>query len=125
LTPDFHDGFLDGFLLFPNEVVHLYLRTAAGQAYSLVCIGVQRLKLSNVREGNIILDVEVRTTEELEAADIDELYEISTADMIDRRANLLEAAKREALQEVIVSPSYGAEFMVLLKRWEIQPGVIK
>jgi predicted RNA-binding protein associated with RNAse of E/G family len=91
----------------------------------LVCIGVQRLKLSNVREGNIILDVEVRTTEELEAADIDELYEISTADMIDRRANLLEAAKREALQEVIVSPSYGAEFMVLLKRWEIQPGVIK
>jgi predicted RNA-binding protein associated with RNAse of E/G family len=97
---------------------------AAGQAYTLVCTGVQRLKLSNVREGNIILDVQVRTTEQLEAADIDELYEISTADMIDRRASLLEAAKREALQEVIVSPSYGAEFMVLLKHWEIQPGVM-
>jgi hypothetical protein len=108
--------------LLPDKIANLYLRTSDGQRYTFVCFGVKHLKISDVREGNIVLDIEVRGPDRLEASDIDELYSLSEVDVIGQRTRLLQAARQERLELIVIAQSSGAECKVLLKRWEINAG---
>ena len=72
--PDFHDGFFDGLWISDQKNVHLFLRTIDKKSMTLILYGVKLLNISNVRQGNIILDFVVLQTQEISAAHIEELY---------------------------------------------------
>jgi hypothetical protein len=111
--PDFHDGFFDGVWISAERTVHLFVRTVDNKQFKIVLDGVKALKLSNIREGNIILDLGLIQADQLTASDIASAYEISDADKDRQIANLLTAARRGGLKMFQLRSSYGAEGVAL------------
>lgn len=72
------------------------------------------LKVTGLKEGNIIFEVTIGTAEEITLADIAELYDLQP----DRQPaawenQLLEKARREGYHLFQISPSYGGSCLVL------------
>jgi hypothetical protein len=112
--PSFHDGRFDGFRIGANKHVRLYLTTAQSESFVLALEGVEALILLDVRQGNIIFDVVIRT-----GHDIEYVYRIRNTPTDAGR--LLNAAVDKGLQLLEINPSYGAEGMVLFRTWKLQP----
>jgi hypothetical protein len=68
--PSFHDGHFDGLRIGPNKLVNLVLRTAAGKSFILVLREVEGLTLSEIKQGNIVLNLVFRGPSELTSADV-------------------------------------------------------
>jgi len=117
--PSFHDGRFDGFRIGANKHVRLYLTTAQSESFGLALEGVEALILLDVRQGNIIFDVVIRTGHELTISDIEYVYGIRNTPTDAGR--LLNAAVDKGLQLLEINPSYGAEGMVLFRTWKLQP----
>lgn len=117
--PNFHDGFLDGFLIRQRRSIDLYLRTPEGKCYTLACHGVESLNISGVREGNIILDVTFLRADQLTHSDVDRLQDLSPVDPVAQRIRFLQVARERALQAVVVTASYGAECWLLCEGWTL------
>jgi hypothetical protein len=115
--PDFHDGYFDGFCIGPNKSLCLFLRTVEERFFKLTLRGVQALTLSDVRAGNIILDLVFKLAPEATPADIAELYGVD-ADTSEAKA-LLKSARERGLEVLEINPSYGAHGTVLFENWEI------
>jgi hypothetical protein len=122
--PGFHDGFFDG-VWISEETVYLFVRTADNKRSEIVLGGVEALKLSNVREGNIIFDVGLVDTDQLTESDIASVYEISEVGKDAQITNLLTSARRASLKMLQLSSSYGAEGAVLCRSAELtEPRII-
>lgn len=117
--PSFHDGYFDGLWIGSSRVVHIFLRTQAGEAFVLVLQGVDALKISEVRRGNIIFDVDSRGPQHLTCADMEELYDVGI-DTTEAKA-LLKAKSEQGLQLLEISASYGAQGLILFQTCEIGP----
>jgi hypothetical protein len=113
--PGFHDGFFDGVRISAEGTVHLFIRTADNKQFEIVLGGVKALKLSNIREGNIILDVGLVDTDQLTASHIASVYEISDVGKDAQITNLLTSARRSSLKMLQLRSSYGAEGVVLCR----------
>ncbi len=74
--PSFHDGHFDGLRIGPNKMVNLFLRTEDGKSFVVLLEAVDRLTLSEIQQGNIILDLVFRSAGELTRADMAELYSV-------------------------------------------------
>ena len=74
--PSFHDGHFDGLRIGPNKMVNLFLRTQDGKSFAVILEEVDRLTLSEIKQGNIILDLVFRSAGELTRADMAELYSV-------------------------------------------------
>lgn len=119
--PDFHDGFFDGFYVAGNKALRLFLRTQDEKRYTLLLGGVEAVKITGARRGNIILDISLLKTEQLTASLMEELYDIPPGvGSEEKLAKLLESARGGALQCLELAPSYGAECVVLFKSAEIE-----
>jgi hypothetical protein len=70
-VPSFHDGRFDGFWIPTDDTVHLFLRTQGGERFTRILKGVERLNLSEIREGNIIFDLVFRDAEGLAISDME------------------------------------------------------
>jgi hypothetical protein len=114
---DFHDGHFDGLSIRPNKLVHLFLRTLDDQSFVLILEGVERLALTDVKEGNIIFELVFRTSEAITPSDIEQLYDVRADTSQD--LSLLKSAKERGLQVLEVSSSYGAQGLVLFQSWEL------
>jgi hypothetical protein len=75
-VPNFHDGRFDGFRIANDEAVHLFLRTQGGERFTLILRGIERLRLGEIKEGNIILDLVFRDADQLTKSDMAELYDV-------------------------------------------------
>jgi hypothetical protein len=117
--PDFHDGFFDGVWISAEKTVHLFVRTMDNKQFKIVLGGVKALKLSNIREGNIILDVCLVNTDQLTASHIATAYEISDASKNHQITNLLTSARQANLKMLQLRSSYGAEGVVLCRSAEL------
>jgi hypothetical protein len=115
--PNFHDGFFDGFWLGPNKDVHLFLKTGDKLSYTLVLHSVQALTLSEVKAGNIILDLVFRSAGEMTSSDVAELYGVDAN--TDQVAKLLKTSVDKGLQILELNPSYGAQGLFLFDTCEI------
>ena len=113
--PNFHDGHFDGIWTGPNKRVELFLRTSDGQSFVLSLEGVQALAFSDIKQGNIILDLVFRSTKEITHSDIAELYGVG-ADT-PQGASLMKAATERGLQVLEMNPSYGAQRLALFQTW--------
>jgi hypothetical protein len=63
--PNFHDGHFDGLRIGPSKLVDLFLRTHEGESFILVLQEVDALTLTEVKEGDIIFDLDFRNNEQL------------------------------------------------------------
>ena len=123
--PGFHDGSFDGVWISPEKTVHLFVRTEDNKPFEIVLRGVKALKLSNIREGNIILDVRLADTDQLTASHITEIYELSDVGKDVQITNLLTSARRASLKMLQLRSSYGAEGAVLCRSAELtEPTII-
>src|SRR5262245_29088942 len=117
-VPNFHDGRFDGFWIATDEVVHLFLRTQAGKRFTLILHGVERLNLSEIKEGNIIFDLVFRTTGQLTTSDMDELYGVKAYSP--EATSLLQKTQQKGLQALEINPAYGALALFLFRTFEIR-----
>jgi hypothetical protein len=111
--PSFHDGLFEGVWISIDKRVHLFLRTADNRPFTLVLGGVKRMKLSDVRQGNTILDLVLISTDQLTEEHIESVHEISDVNRQAQIAKLLASARQEKLKLLELSASYGAEGDVL------------
>jgi hypothetical protein len=115
--PSFHDGYFDGIWIEPNKQVQVFLRTVNEQSFVLILGGVQALVLTDMRQGNIILDLVIRSTEELTHSDMEELYGVGQD--TPQVTSLLKTATERGLQVLEINPSYGAQGLVLFQNWNL------
>jgi hypothetical protein len=116
--PNFHDGHFEGLRIGPTKLVELYLRTQDGRAFILALQEVDALTLTDLKVGNIIFDLVLRTNEQLRCSDMGELY---TVDIDAPQAmNLLKAKRELGLQLLEINASYGAQGLVLFRAFEIR-----
>jgi len=115
--PNFHDCYFDGIWIGPNKLVHLFLRMADQQSFVLGLSGVERLTLTEVKQGNIILDLVFRGAGEITQVDIAELYGVDADSP--QCVSLVNAAAERQLQVLEINPSYGAKGLALFHSWDI------
>jgi hypothetical protein len=79
---------------------------------------VDALTLSEIKQGNIILDLVFRSTAELTRSDMAELY---GADVdAPQAADLLMAKREQGFQLLEINASYGAQGSVLYRTFELR-----
>jgi hypothetical protein len=116
--PSFHDGRFNGFRIGADKLVQLYLTTVERESFVLVLEGVEALTLTSIKEGNIILDLVIRSGHELTASDIEQVYGMGdTPTVVEKR---FKAAVEKQFQLLEINPSYGAEGLVLFRTWKLQ-----
>ena len=117
----FHDGAFEG-LLIDDKTVQLFLSTYQKERFVLVAGGVVALTVNGIQLGNIILDVEQRTSEALTLRDIHDVFDYGkTADGEKHSAKALLMAQREGLCLLALNPSYGGSCLLLAKETELLP----
>jgi hypothetical protein len=120
--PNFHDGFLDGFLLSKSEA-RIFLRTAREEKFSLILHGVEALRANDLREGNIILSVTFLEPEQLDVSFVHEVYQYSDEH---KKGFILEAWIRSAVQKNLkaleILPSYGCTALAIFSHHEFVEG---
>ena len=105
----FHDGSLDGFLV-QGSTLSVFLSTANKQEFILKASGVLSLKVDGFRQGNIIYDVIVRSSNEVTFDDIISFYDFKD----EAKALLkLEDTRHKNLAVLEINPSYGATCIIL------------
>jgi|SRR5579859_1853206 len=122
--PNFHDGFVDGLLLHKSRI-HVFLRTVSGEKYTLILHDVEALRANDLREGNIILDVEFFESNQLDSSFILDVYQYGdehkeTFIMED----WLRAAAQKRLMGVEISASYGCTLLAVFKDHEFVDGYL-
>jgi hypothetical protein len=119
--PNFHDGFFDGFWLGDGGCVRLFVRTQAGERFTIVLSSVAAMKLSNVKAGNIMFDVVITPPEDVATADVGDVYDITRAMEVEQRR--LQAHEKH-LSLLTISSSYGADGLLLFATAEVVPNHI-
>jgi hypothetical protein len=122
IPPAFHDARLTGLVLLPKQRWILLLATEDGKDHSVVLFGVERLRASDFREGNIILDLSVRGGGAVAKEEVlftlgldDEKNHLKFVDSIMSRIG------RGELFLLQVNPSYGCVFSCLCASWLVDP----
>jgi hypothetical protein len=116
-TENFHDGHFDGIRLEENGAVRLFLRTAKKERCLLLLKGVQSLTLSEVKAGNIILDLVFRNSREATMSDLRELYGMDESSA--HLDELLQNMRAKEAQILELNPSYGARGLFLFESCEL------
>jgi len=116
--PDFHDGRFEG-LWVDAKSAYLFLATEGRERHVVAALGVAALTVNGMREGNVILDVAERRTDEITEDDIERLYGTGNTMLASQSHALLARARAEALMLLEINPSYGATCTVLAKSLEL------
>lgn len=117
----FHDGFLEGLRIDKEEkVAQVYLSTVKKERTTAALTGVLMLRADGFREGNIILDVSTRDSEEITLADIADLYDLDTShEPADWEHKFIEKVRTQRMQLFRVNPSYGGTCAILAQTIEL------
>ncbi len=115
--PNFHDGYFDGIWVGPSKLVKIFLRTTDRQPFVLSLQGVQALIFTDIKQGNIVLDLVFRNTKEITHSDISELYGVSADSP--QVVSLTKSATERGLQVLEINPSYGAQGLALFQTWDL------
>jgi hypothetical protein len=109
----FHDGAFDG-LLIHDKTVYVFVSTDQKEHFVLIATGVVAMIANGMQAGNIILDVERWTAEELTLRDIRDVYGYQPSPDDDGPANhALARAQKTGLSILTISPSYGGSCLLL------------
>jgi hypothetical protein len=116
----FHDGFFEGLWIPEKAVVHIFVSTLKKERAVFVLTGVVMVKVTGLKEGNIVLDISTRDHDEIAMLDIAELYELDPEHKPESwEQKLLEKARNESYQIFELNPSYGGSCLVLAHNTEL------
>jgi hypothetical protein len=114
---EFHDGWFEG-LWIDGKRVHVYLSTVNKKAFTMVAQAVAGLSVDGLKTGNIILDVLVKTHEELNDHDVATLPELQMIDTT--KPNLaLQKVHEQKLSVMEINPSYGGSCLILAQSFAL------
>lgn len=116
--PQFHDGHFDGLQIGPNKLVNFFLRTQDGRPFILVLQDVDAMTISEIKQGNIILDLVFRNADELTPSDMADLYSVDVGAPL--ATDLLRAKREKGFKLLEINASYGAQGSVLFQTFEIR-----
>jgi hypothetical protein len=116
--PQFHDGHFDGLQIRPNKLVNFFLRTQDGRSFILVLQDVDAMTISEIKQGNIILDLVFRNADELTPSDMADLYSVDVGAPL--ATDLLRAKREKGFKLLEINASYGAQGSVLFQTFEIR-----
>jgi hypothetical protein len=122
VLPGFHDARLVGIALLPEKRCAVFLRRIDGVVERILLSGVERLRVDNLREGNIVLDVMARSRADVDADAV--LGVLSVADLDTHRTFVDKVIARIRTGELTlfqINPSYGGAFECLCAGWHVQP----
>ena len=113
--PSFHDGHFLGVILHSEANVSLFVSDLENKRYEIRLSGVDKLKIDNMREGNIILSIESDQDISLDDPLIDEILEIDNNEMrkMEFYRKYIEKLKNRSLIAFALNPSYGASIVAL------------
>ena len=117
--PNFHDGHFDGFRIGTHNQLRLFLRTHDGSPFTLALNGVDALALTEIKYGNIVFDLVLRSGLQLTTSDIEELFGVKPD--APQATDLLKVKSDAGLQLLEINSSYGAHGLVLFQSMEIHP----
>jgi len=116
---EFHDGRFEG-LWIDGKTVHIFLATEGHERFVFVAKEISELLVEDVKSGNIIFEVLLRDTEEINLQDIHALYKFQTGLTGENQsAILLEKACLQNWKILEVNPSYGASCLILANSFEL------
>jgi len=98
--------------------VNLFLRPQDGKSFILILQEVDALTLSEIKQGNIILDLVFHGMEELTLSDMAELYSVDVG--APQATDLLRAKHEQGFQLLEINASYGAQGLILFQTFEIR-----
>lgn len=111
----FHDGAFEG-VLIRDAIVQLFLSTFEKERFVLVAEGVVALSVNGLQLGNIILDVEERSGNEITVRDIYDVFNYGDIPSGEKRSEqTLAMAQRDGLSLIAVNPSFGGSCLLLTK----------
>ncbi len=109
----FHDGFYNGLLINGNSL-ELFISTDANERFVIRATGLVALLSGEIKAGNIIFDVEIRTAEEIDPEFIREVHGFPRSEQGDQWTNrALLTAKSDGLSLLTLCPSYGGNCLAL------------
>lgn len=108
---EFHDGAVGGLLLEGASAL-LFLSTSKKDSFVFKADEVDRLRMSDVRQGNIIFDVIAREGNEITLRDNMELYGFSEEA---KAVETLAEVRQEQRLVLEVNASYGAALLLIAK----------
>jgi hypothetical protein len=99
----------------------LLLYDSSGGRHALTLRGLERLRATDLREGNIILDVVVRACEVGDSGSLRDLFDLGTTDRDEGfLENLIARATKDRKLLVEISPSYGCSLLALCQHVEME-----
>jgi hypothetical protein len=116
---DAYSQHFDGFRIGPNNQLRLFLRTHGGSSFALALHGVDDLTLTEIKYGNIVFDLVLRSGLQLITSDIEELFGIKPD--TPQATDVLKVKSDAGLQLLEINSSYGAHGLVLFQSMEIHP----
>jgi hypothetical protein len=120
MSPDFHDGFLEGLFVSGSEA-KIFLKTISGQKFTLTLRDVERLHAENFLEGNIVLSLDFLTPEQVTVEHVSEAYGVPPGFVM---KDWIESAKQRNLQAIEISSSYGCTALVFFKSHDLKEGYV-
>jgi hypothetical protein len=116
---EFHDGWFEG-LWIDGKTVHIFLATEGRERFVFVANEVSELFAENVMCGNIIFEVLLRETEEVNLQDIHALYKLKAGPSDEKQSDiLLEKARLQNRKILEIHPSYGASCFILASSFKV------
>ena len=116
--PPLHDAEIRGLLFVSNNKLLMPISIYDGARLCLVLCGVERLRVEDFRQGNIILDVTVSSGMSIDAADVAYAYGLELKESL-----FLQQTMERLIQEggiiVRVNPSYGGTLVCICNGIEI------
>jgi hypothetical protein len=110
--PELHDGFFDGVWLSSDKVARIFVRTQAGERFTIILSGIEALHITSIKAGNIIFEVAVVAPDKLSLKYIEDAYALRGGQE-EMSHRLLTRAQEQRLSGLEINSSYGAEGAVL------------
>jgi hypothetical protein len=114
--PEFHDGTFNG-LLIERNAAHFFLETWQHEKFILTARQMSALRLNDVREGNIIFDLEVFDSGEISVSDVLEAHHIQDASQAEA---MLKKCREQNWLLIRINPSYGANLIAIASYVEVR-----
>ncbi len=113
MTPNMHDANIFKLEFRENNDLVIGARLVDGSVFSLILKNVYRLLVNNFREGNLVLDVSVTESNEIEIDDAMAFYQSTQPLAKSVIEPMLSYVRMEKKRIVNVSSSYGCELVCI------------
>ena len=112
--PNLHDGFFDGVWLSADKHARFFVRTVSGERSTIILTDVKALNICGLRAGNIIFDLLLIAPNKLTVKEIEQAYDLESGE-VEMARQLLGKAQEQGLSGLEITPSYGAEGIVICR----------